>query len=487
MRSLAWLQWHHPNMPWDGTELCVARFNADGSLGPAAIVAGGAAESIFQPEWSPDGTLYFVSDRIGLVESLSALARRQSSRSVHAMAAEFGKPQWTFSMVTYAFVTADRIAATYTQDGPLEAGVDRHRGPGRSRRSTCRCSRSSRFTRRAKAIYFVGGSATEATAVIKLAVDDRSTRRCCDRRRPSGSIRRGSRCPKRSPTPRPGATCTRSTIRRPIPRWSAPAGERPPLLVLTHGGPTGATSDVLDPKIQFWTSRGFAVLDVNYSGSTGYGRAYRERLNGQWGIADVDDVVGGAQAMVAAGKADPARLIIRGGSAGGYTTLAALTFHQTFKAGASYYGISDLEVLQQDTHKFESRYNDSLIGPYPAARDIYIARSPIHFTDRLSCPIILFQGLEDKVVPPNQSAMMADAVREEGAEGEVRDLRGRAARLSQGREHHPRARRGARLLPGRVRRLTGTVPGTGSDPSSSSGSIGEGSDPSRRQVRGPER
>jgi dipeptidyl aminopeptidase/acylaminoacyl peptidase len=194
----------------------------------------------------------------------------------------------------------------------------------------------------------------------------------------------------------------------------APAGERPPLLVLTHGGPTGATLDVLDAKIQFWTSRGFAVLDVNYSGSTGYGRAYRERLKGQWGIADVDDVVGGAAAMVAAGKADPARLIIRGGSAGGYTTLAALTFHQLFKAGASYYGICDLEVLQQDTHKFESRYNDSLIGPYPAARDVYIARSPIHFTDRLSCPIILFQGLDDKVVPPNQSAMMAEAVRKKG-------------------------------------------------------------------------
>jgi dipeptidyl aminopeptidase/acylaminoacyl peptidase len=188
----------------------------------------------------------------------------------------------------------------------------------------------------------------------------------------------------------------------------------PPLLVISHGGPTGATTDVLDPRIQFWTSRGFAVLDVNYSGSTGYGRPYRDRLRTQWGIVDVEDVVAGAQAMVAAGKADPERLIIRGGSAGGYTTLAALTFHDTFRSGASYYGISDLEVLQQDTHKFESRYNDSLIGPYPEARDIYKARSPIHFTERLSCPIILFQGLEDKVVPPNQSQMMADAVAKKG-------------------------------------------------------------------------
>jgi dipeptidyl aminopeptidase/acylaminoacyl peptidase len=198
------------------------------------------------------------------------------------------------------------------------------------------------------------------------------------------------------------------------PDVTAPAGDLPPLLVVTHGGPTGATDDVLDPKVQFWTSRGFAVLDVNYSGSTGYGRPYRDRLKGQWGIVDVEDAVGGAQAMVKIGKADPDRLIIRGGSAGGYTTLAALTFHDTFKAGASYYGISDLEVLQKDTHKFEARYNDTLIGPYPEARDVYLARSPIHFTERLSCPIILFQGLEDKVVPPNQSEMMADAVRKKG-------------------------------------------------------------------------
>ena len=193
-----------------------------------------------------------------------------------------------------------------------------------------------------------------------------------------------------------------------------PSDEKPPLLVITHGGPTGATSDVLDPKIQFWTSRGFAVLDVDYSGSTGYGRPYRDRLKGQWGIVDVEDAVGGAEAMVAIGKADGNRLIIRGGSAGGYTTLAALTFFTTFKAGASYYGISDLEVLQLDTHKFEARYNDTLIGPWPEAKEVYKARSPIHFTDRLSCPIILFQGLEDKVVPPNQSEMMAEAARKKG-------------------------------------------------------------------------
>ena len=328
------------------------------------------------------------------------------------MAAEFGKPQWTFSMVTYAFVSAGRIAATYTQDGRWHlALIDT-----RSRAFTpvvlpVQPLESIHAT--AEAIYFIGGSATTATAVTRLALVDRSL----DVLRSASAERID---PAWSSVPE-AVTFTaagrdvRAFYYPPVnPEVVAPAGERPPLLVLTHGGPTGATLDVLDAKVQFWTSRGFAVLDINYSGSTGYGRAYRERLNGQWGIADVTDAVGGAEAMVAAGKADPARLAIRGGSAGGYTTLAALTFHQTFKAGASYYGISDLEVLQLDTHKFESRYNESLIGPYPAARDVYISRSPIHFTDRLSCPIILFQGLDDKVVPPNQSEMMAAAVRKKG-------------------------------------------------------------------------
>jgi dipeptidyl aminopeptidase/acylaminoacyl peptidase len=196
--------------------------------------------------------------------------------------------------------------------------------------------------------------------------------------------------------------------------YRAPAGERPPLRVLSHGGPTSATSSALNLAIQFWTSRGIAVLDVNYGGSTGYGRAYRERLNGNWGIVDVDDCVNGARYLVARGDVDPRRLVIKGGSAGGYTTLAALTFRDVFKAGASYYGISDLEALARDTHKFESRYLDKLIGPYPARRDLYIERSPIHFVDRLSCPLIFLQGLEDKIVPPNQTETMVQALRDKG-------------------------------------------------------------------------
>ena len=414
-KFLAWLQWNHPNMPWDGTELWVAVFNPDGSVGSREKIAGGSDESIFQPEWSPDGALFFVSDRTGWWNLYRW--RGLAIEAVHAMAAEFGKPQWTFSMVTYAFVDENRIAATYTEGGrwklalidpdarrftPLDLPIE----PVESIKA-----RATEGTESSD-IFFIGGSPTVPVAIYRYSTGGKLT------------VLRSSTTEPIPPewisvpeavTFRAGARDVHAFYYPPAnPEVTAPANTQPPLIVITHGGPTGATLDVLDPKVQFWTSRGFAVLDVNYSGSTGYGRPYRDRLKGQWGIVDVEDAVAGAQAMVAAKKADPNRLIIRGGSAGGYTTLAALTFHDTFKSGASYYGISDLEVLQQDTHKFEARYNDSLIGPYPEAKDVYRARSPIHFTDRLSCPIILFQGLEDKVVPPNQSEMMADAVRKKG-------------------------------------------------------------------------
>lgn len=404
-RFLAWLEWRHPNMPWDGTELWVAMFKGDGSIGAREHVAGGRKESIFQPEWAPDGRLYFVSDRTGWWN----LYRWDGAgvEAVHLMDAEFGKPQWTFSMVTYAFADKHRIAATYTVDGrwklamidtemksftPIDLDVEPLEG----------------IKANTDNIYFIGGSPTQAAAIMTVKSEILRSSSTDIMPKEWVSVAEGV-------TYKVGDRDVHAFYYPPTnPDVEPPQGQKPPLLVVTHGGPTGATIDALDPKVQFWTSRGFAVLDVNYSGSTGYGRPYRDRLKGQWGIVDVEDAVGGAQAMVKMGKADPDRLIIRGGSAGGYTTLAALTFHDTFKAGASYYGICDLEVLSKDTHKFESRYNETLIGPYPEMRDVYVARSPIHFTDRLSCPIILFQGLEDKVVPPNQSEMMADAVRRKG-------------------------------------------------------------------------
>lgn len=423
--SLAWLQWNHPSMPWDGTELWTAPFTADGRVGPRQKVAGGVDESIFQPEWSPDGTLYFVSDHTGWWNLYRS--RAGVIEPMHPMSAEFGKPQWTFSMVTYAFISAARLVATYVEDGRWKMALV-ETDPRRFEPIALSLQPAESIRANGRAIYFVGGSATEPTAIVRVSLGSMEAE----------VLRSSSGEPIASEwisvaeavtytvTPQPEGPPPHMGMPPPPrdvhafyyqptnPDVRAPEGERAPLLVLTHGGPTGATSDVLDPEVQFWTSRGFAVLDVNYGGSTGYGRPYRDRLKGQWGIVDVEDAVGGAEAMVAQGKADPARLMIRGGSAGGYTTLAALTFHSTFTAGASYYGISDIEVLARDTHKFESRYLDSLVGPYPEAKDLYVQRSPIHFTDRLSCPLILFQGLDDKVVPPNQSAMMADALRKKG-------------------------------------------------------------------------
>jgi len=430
--AMAWLQWRHPNMPWDGTELWTAAINPDGSLVGRARVAGGTDESIFQPEWSPDGTLYFVSDRTGWWNLYRAVKPKgltppgsTNIEPLHPMSAEFGKPQWGLSMVTYAFITANRIAATYVEEGRWKLALI-ETDPRKFEPIALSLQPIESIRADTRAIYFVGGSATEAEMIARVnlgAMEAEPLRRSGEKIAaewiavPEAVTFRVT--PDAGPEPHMGEPPPPRDVHAfyyapKNPTVSAPADEKPPMLVLTHGGPTGATSDVLDPEIQFWTSRGFAVLDVNYSGSTGYGRAYRDRLKGQWGVVDVEDAVGGAQAMVAQGKADPARLSIRGGSAGGYTTLAALTFHHTFKAGASYYGISDIEVLARDTHKFESRYLDTLIGPYPAAKDLYIKRSPIHFTDRLSCPLILFQGLEDKVVPPNQSAMMAEAVRKKG-------------------------------------------------------------------------
>jgi dipeptidyl aminopeptidase/acylaminoacyl peptidase len=262
---------------------------------------------------------------------------------------------------------------------------------------------------------FVAASATRADSVVRL---DAATGRMETLRASSsleldpGDVSQGQ--PIEFPTAN-GGTAHAIYYAPANANVHAPTDERPPLIAISHGGPTTATNASLDLRIQFWTSRGFAVVDVNYRGSSGFGREYRNALRAEWGVADVEDMVHAARHLVASGRADESRLTIRGGSAGGYTTLAALTFHPgVFKAGASYYGVSDIEVLARDTHKFEARYLDRLVGPYPEARDTYRARSPIHFVDRLACPIILFQGLEDRVVPPNQSAMMADAARAKG-------------------------------------------------------------------------
>ena len=408
---LAWLAWNHPNMPWDGTTLWLARVLPDGSLADARCVAGGPDESIFQPEWSPDGALHFVSDRSGWW-NLYRL-RAGQVEPLAPLKAEFGLPQWTFGMSTYAFESAQRIVCVYTQNGLWHLATLDTRSLALQ---TVECPFTSLSHVRVAPgrAVFIGASPTRAPAVVLW--DMRANTFTTLRESNTARVDEGYlSAPEPIEFPTENGLTAHGLFYAPRNRdYSAPAGEKPPLLVISHGGPTGATSSALSLSIQYWASRGFAVLDVNYGGSTGYGRAYRLRLNGNWGIVDVDDCCNGALHLVRQGRVDGARLIIRGGSAGGYTTLAALAFRDVFRAGASYYGVSDLEALATDTHKFESRYLDNLIGPYPARRDLYVARSPIHAAERLNCPVIFFQGLEDKVVPPDQAERMVEALRRRG-------------------------------------------------------------------------
>jgi dipeptidyl aminopeptidase/acylaminoacyl peptidase len=395
-------------MPWDGTELWVGKLNDNGSLTEKEKIAGGSDESIFQPEWSPEGILNFVSDCTGWWNIY-----RWSKNKVEPlcpMAAEFGQPQWVFGASLYGFASERRIICTYFEDGcdflaalnTETKTLDRFDLPF-STVSQVRCAGDR--------VVFIGASPTASTSLVSLNLtthEFKVLRRSRESQVDAGylSVPR----PIEFPTER-GLTAHGYFYAPQNRDHTAPKTEKPPLLVMSHGGPTSSSSASLKYSIQYWTSRGIAVLDVNYGGSSGYGRAYRERLNGQWGIIDVDDCVNGARYLAQRGEVDGNRLAIRGGSAGGYTTLCALTFRDVFKAGASHYGIGDLEALARDTHKFESRYLDRLIGPYPERRDLYVERSPIHFTDRLNCAMILFQGLEDKIVPPNQAEKMVEAVR----------------------------------------------------------------------------
>ena len=421
-RQLTWIAWRHPQMPWDGTELWLADLGGDGMPAHARQIAGGPRESIYQPGWSPDGTLYFVSDRDGWWKLYRARPHISAEGGSHIEPvirnappdAEFGRPQWVFGTATWAFAGDERIVVAYTRGGRWRLGTV-HVRTGVLHDVETTMAPQDWLAAADGHVVLVAGSATEPDAVVRMSLE---TGRAETLRRASPlAIDPGYvSTPEAIEFPTGGGLTGHAFYYPPANKdFIAPRGERPPLIVVTHGGPTTAAKATFDVALQYWTSRGFAVVDVNYGGSSGYGREYRERLNGEWGVVDVEDAVNAARYLVLQGKANVRRLFIRGGSAGGYTTLAALTFHPgVFAAGASYYGVSDVEVLAQDTHKFEARYLDSLIGPYPEARDVYHARSPIHHVDKLACALILFQGLEDKVVPPNQSQMMADAVRGKG-------------------------------------------------------------------------
>ncbi len=411
--TLAWLAWDHPDMPWDGAVLYVARVAPDGTLGEARAVTGGDGVAVFQPSWAADGALWFVADEDGWWN----LRRHRDGRCERPLVrdAEFGLPHWIFRMSTYAHLDDGRVAAAYCEAGRWSLGVlDPDAAAGaRFERFELPYTVVSDVVAVRGGLAFSAGSPTQPSSLVRLDPADGKTH----------LLRAGGEdldpttvsVPEAIAFATAGGETAYGFFHPPRnPDFRVPDGEKPPLLVKIHGGPTGAASTLLDPRIQFWTTRGVAVLDVNYRGSTGFGRAYRERLRGAWGVADREDCEHGARYLAAEGRVDAARMAITGGSAGGYTALCALVFGDTFAAGASHYGVADLEALARDTHKFESRYLDGLVGPYPQERARYRERSPIHAAEALARPVIFFQGLDDPIVPPAQSEAMVAVLRRKG-------------------------------------------------------------------------
>jgi dipeptidyl aminopeptidase/acylaminoacyl peptidase len=408
--SLCWIEWQHPNMPWDCTQLWQATINSDGNLSNKILVAGEADnEAIFQPQWSPDNQLYFVSDKNNWWNIYRA--ENGSCTPVLEIEAEFATPLWQFGMSTYDFIDAQTIGCLWTHKGFWHSGfID----IPSAQLSKIDCQYSSMHAACCfqGSLYMVAGAAKLPSEIVCANKQDLSSVYAPatldidpnDLSQPQSIL-----------FPANDGQQVHAFFYQPTnTAYCGVENELPLVIALCHGGPTGATDSGLNLKIQYWTSRGFAVVDINYRGSTGFGRTYRQSLAGAWGIADVEDSQNAINYLAAEKQIDPERCIIRGGSAGGYTVLSALTFTDTFKAGASLYGIGDLETLATDTHKFESRYMDSLIGPYPERKDIYTARSPINHAEGLNCPVIFLQGLEDKVVPPNQAEMMVKLLEDKG-------------------------------------------------------------------------
>jgi dipeptidyl aminopeptidase/acylaminoacyl peptidase len=409
-KRLAFLSWDHPRMPWDGTELWVM----DLAGGEPRLLAGGPKESIVQPAWSPDGRLHWVSDRSGWWNLY------REGEPLYPAAAEFAMPLWMFGQSTYAFLDDGRIACVWSRDafpqlGLLDpdSGVMEELEPRR-----LPVLRSARIRSDGRRLVYIGASPTLDSGVVVLDTQTREETVIAEASEEEPD-------PRYLSAPEPIEFQSHGRIAHALfypPRnddYEAPEGELPPLLVLSHGGPTAQTEPALSLDTQFWTSRGIAVVDVNYGGSTGYGREYRELLRGQWGVVDLEDCTEAALYLAREGLVDDKRLAIEGGSAGGYTTLCALVFTDVFHAGASYYGVADIAALFEDTHKFESRYDEALVPPAKARE-----RSPINFLDRISAPVIVFQGLDDPVVPPAQAELIVQALRERGIEHEYHAYEG---------------------------------------------------------------
>jgi dipeptidyl aminopeptidase/acylaminoacyl peptidase len=411
---LAYLSWDHPAMPWDACRLHLVRLGSDGAPveATATVVAGQVDEAIFQPTWSPAGRLHFISDRAGF-SNLYRVAADGAITCVCTLAADFAAPPWVLGLSTYAFLDETTVLCSYQRAGLWHLATLRV-DEGRLDTLDTPLTQTSYVVAGGGHAVVVAGSPDEE---LGLHGFDPATRALSLIHRPSAHalVAEDLAYPQPLAFTSAGNATAHALLYPPSSaRYQAREGERPPLIVICHGGPTGSASTALNPGIQFWTSRGFAVLDVNYRGSTGYGRAYRKALDGQWGVVDVEDCVAGARTLAERGIVDGKRMAIRGSSAGGFTVLCALAFHDVFAAGASHYGVSDLEALAKDTHKFESRYLDTLVGPYPERRDLYLARSPLFAAARIACPVIFFQGQDDRVVPPDQTERMTSALRARG-------------------------------------------------------------------------
>lgn len=425
-QALAYICWQHPNMPWDGCELHLAAIDSadpQGLLLESRLVAGGSDCSVFQPQWSPDGKLFFISDDSGFWQPM-VLASPGGLEVCPLLTGsaygqcEFGLPMWVFGQSTYAVVSESLVVFAFNRRGiwslaKMELDFSGEQGH-RFIEIDTPYTEFSYLTAGDNRVAMLAASASLPQSVVEFDLETSQFRtlKTSAINLPAAAYFAG---PEVIEFPTEGGLTAFAFYYPPTNPGCMPlANELPPLIVKCHGGPTGAASSSLSLGIQYWTSRGFAVVDVNYGGSTGFGREYRKRLNQNWGVVDVADCRNCVRYLVEKKLADPRRVAISGGSAGGYTVLCALTFTDVFTAGASHYGIGDLEALARDTHKFESRYTDNLVAPYPSGRDLYLTRSPINHVEKLNCPVIFFQGLDDKVVPPNQAEAMVNALRDKG-------------------------------------------------------------------------
>ncbi|MFL5918923.1 MAG: S9 family peptidase [Gaiellaceae bacterium] len=410
---LAWLAWDHPHMPFEGTDLCVAELSADGTCSNSRRVAGSATESIFQPEWGPNGDLYFASDRTGW--SNLYLEQDGEVRELTRERADLGYPQWVFDLTRYAFLADGRIACLFTREAVdgLEL-VDPATGELERIELPYTAFHSPSLRSRGNTLVFAAASPQEPSAIVELDVESGRLTTLARSAELAVDERYLARAEPISFEGADGRTSYGFFYAPANPDYEAPPDELPPLLVHVHGGPTAHVQTALDLGVQFFTSRGLAVADLNYGGSTGYGREYRDYLQHRWGEVDVEDSAAAARYLAGRGDVDGARVEIDGGSAGGYTTLLALAVRDEFAAGTSFYGVADLVTFHGETHKFESHYDEYLIGPWPDAVDVYRDRSPVTHADSISRPLLLLQGLDDKVVPPAQSEVIVDALKQRG-------------------------------------------------------------------------